>query len=48
MTKYIHIMVNCPYVRCPRSIEYCFKCEHKKGISNYDLICDYENIAKNG
>lgn len=46
MVEQIHIMVSCPYIGCPRSIEYCFKCEHKKGISNYDLACDYRDTIK--
>ncbi len=44
--EYIHIMVHCPYIGCPRSIGYCFTCEHKKEINNYDLICDYRNAMK--
>lgn len=46
MVEYIHIMVHCPYIGCPRSIEYCFNCEHKKGIADYDLICDYRDSTK--
>ncbi len=44
MVEQIHIMVNCPYIGCPRSIGYCFKCDHKKGIINYDLICGYREV----
>jgi len=46
MVEYIHIMVNCPYVGCSRSIEYCFKCNYKKGIVNYDLVCDHRDAMK--
>lgn len=47
MVEYIHIMVSCPHIGCSRSIEYCFKCDYKKGIGNYDLLCDYRELSKN-
>ena len=47
MVEYVHIMVSCPHIGCSRSIGYCFKCDYKKGISNYDLACDYRTRWKN-
>ncbi len=38
--------MSCPYIGHPRSIGYCFKCDYKKGISNYDLVCDYRDATK--
>ena len=46
MVEHIHIMVRCPDIGCPRSIGYFFKCDYKKGISNYDLVCDYRDVIK--
>jgi hypothetical protein len=46
MTENIHIMVRCPLIGCSRSIGYCFKCDYKKGISDYDLICGYRDAIK--
>lgn len=46
MVEYIYIMVHCPYIGCPRSIGYCFKCDYRKGIGNYDLACDYIDAMK--
>lgn len=46
MVEHIHIMVSCPYIGCPRSIGYCFKCDYNKGISNYDLACNYRDAMK--
>jgi len=46
MVEYIHIIVHCPYIGCPRSIGYCFKCDHKKEIVDYDLVCDYRDVMK--
>lgn len=46
MVEYIHIMVRCPYIGYPRSIGYCFKCDHKKEIVDYDLVCDYRDAMK--
>ena len=46
MVEYIYIMVSCPFIGCPRSIKYCFECIYKKGINDYDLICDYRDMMK--
>jgi len=43
MVEYIHIMVRCSKIGCPRSILYCYECDNMKDIKNGILTCDWND-----